>query len=154
MYKNYVLILTFAFFKIFTLGAQEITSADSLYPIKVFAGDKELTCFEREQAQKIFAEWQTLQSCNKAIKGKDSLITSLKTEISLFDESEKFNSGIISSQYNKLVLMEGIIQEKNKQLTLAKREGIVSSLSNKRSVWNAIGLSAIGGLAIGLLIKK
>ena len=151
--KNYVLILITAFFSIST-NAQEITSADSLYPIKVFAGDKELTCFEREQAMKIFAEWQTLQSCNKAIKGKDSLITSLKTEIGLFEDSEKYNSGIIASQYNKMVLLEGIIQEKNKQLTLAKREGIVSSLSNKRNVWNAIGLSAIGGLAIGLIIKK
>lgn len=152
MYKIYALVLI-SFFTIST-NAQMITSADSLYPIKVFAGDKELTCFEKEQAMKIFAEWQTLQNCNKSIKGKDSLITSLKTEISLLDDSEKLNSGIIASQYNKIILMEGIIQEKNKQLTLAKRDGIVSSLSNKRSVWNAIGLSAIGGLAIGLILKK
>lgn len=149
-------IFIFLLLPLITFGQtkEELRTADTLYPIKVFAGETELICFKKYQADRVYRDWQLLLNCNKAIGGKDSLITSLKTETQNLGELDQTNRALIDIQSRKIDLYESIIKEKNTQLTLAKREGLINQLSNKNKIWNVVAISVLTGLVTGYAIAK
>lgn len=129
-----------------------IPKMDTIYPIKVEINQNELICFSSKQGQAIFHTWQQLQSCKKVIEGKDSLITSVGKENSKLVEIAQNERVVSEAQKRKADLYYAIIEEKDKQLNLSKREGVINSLSNKGNIVHTAIFCTLAGFLLGWAI--
>lgn len=149
-----LLLLMLISFNLYGQSTEQLNTTDTLYPIKVYAGEQELICFKKKQANMIYRDWQLLLNCNRAISGKDSLINSLKTENTVLQDLDLNNRSEIELKDKKLSLYEAIIKENRTQLTLSKRENIINQLSSKNKIWNIAAISLLSGLVVGYAIAK
>lgn len=148
-------ILLYTLILIPSLGfsqVQELSSADTTYPVKIFLKDDELFCFKKAQAQRIYYDYNKLLGYKEQVANKDSMITSLNSEVKILNDVKLIDEKLIEVQKNKLSLYEDIIKEKNRQIGLSNRENMISKLEHKSHLWNGVAIAGGLGLIIGFII--
>lgn len=131
-----------------------LSSMDTIYPVKININDNELVCFKRDQAGKVFYDYQRLVNCLETLSIRDSINASLRVENSKLNQVVDNYRTIKSSLEKEVKLYEGIISEKDLQLKLKERENLVNNLKDQKKNWSLEIFVFLAGGLLGYAIGK
>jgi len=131
-----------------------LSSMDTTYPVKININENELICFKKDQAGRVFYDYQRLVNCLETLSIRDSINTSLRVENGKLNQVVDNYRVIKVSLEKEVKLYEGIIAEKDLQLKLKERENLVNNLKDQKKNWSLeIFVFLVGGL-LGYAIGK
>lgn len=131
-----------------------LKAQDTVYPVKLRFNNFDLNCFKPEQSEKIYKTYLLWENCKANSEIKDSNIVSLKKQADISNELLETNKGIITALSRKGELYESIIKEKDNQLKLKDREGLIKELKAKKPNYALEIFAFLAGGLLGYAITK